>query len=417
MIILANAMNFVVENLEKIILFADFDIMRFMPRILHIGKYFPPFAGGMECFLADLMAAQTAQKNQVAALVHDHGFSSPFRSIQAESYQNHIVYRTPSYGRVLYAPISPHFPFWLNHVIRQWQPDILHFHLPNTSAFWALFLPQAKKLPWILHWHSDVISSLNTGLSIAYYGYKPFEQSLLSRAQAVIATSPPYLASSRVLQTWQAKSHVIPLGIDLSRLPESSADMLTWAKQQWQPNKMRLLAIGRLTYYKGYEVLIKAVAQLSGVQLFIVGKGEEKKLLEQLIKELNLTDKVRLLGYCEEKQLRALLISADCLCLPSLERTEAFGVVLLEAMRYAKAIIASNIVGSGVTWVVEAEKTGLLVSTGDATALAHAIQHLHDNDALRVTLGLAGQQRFFQQFDITGVASKINELYNITTKI
>lgn len=384
-------------------------------RILHIGKYFLPFAGGMEYFLADLMAAQTAQGNEVAALVHDHLLSSPFRQIQVESYQNHTLYRVPSYGRLLYAPVSPHFPFWLNRVIQDWQPDVLHFHLPNTSAFWAFLSAPAKKLPWILHWHSDVISNLNTGLSLAYHGYKPFEQRLLSRAQAVIVTSPPYLISSQALQPWQEKCHVIPLGIDVTRLPESTIDAQTWAAQQWQPNSMRLLAIGRLTYYKGHDVLIEAIAQLTEVQLIIVGQGERKAQLEQQIKSLHLTNKVKLLGYCTETQLQALLTTTHCVCLPSLERTEAFGVVLLEAMRYAKPIIASAIAGSGVAWVVE--KNGLLVPPADVTALVQAIQQLRNDDKLGMKLGETGQQRFYQQFAISAVSTKINQLYDVTTKI
>lgn len=389
-----------------------------MPRILHIGKYFPPFAGGMEYFLADLMAAQTAQGDTVAAIVHAHHLLPPFQAIRSEIYQHHTIYRVPSYGRVLYAPVSPHFPFWFNRIIKNWQPDILHFHLPNTSAFWAFLLPQARKLPWIVHWHSDVISSINKGLSLAYYGYKPFEQHLLKQAHTVIVTSPPYLASSHALQDWQAKCQVIPLGIDNARLPKANDQMKQWAEQQWQPKQMRLLTIGRLTYYKGHKILIKAMAQLSSdIQLLIIGNGEEKSKLKQLISELNLSNRVKLLGYCTESQLQALLASTDCFCLPSLERTEAFGVVLLEAMRYAKPIIASDITGSGVTWVVEAEKTGLLVPPADIHALAHAIQQLVENVTWRAELGLAGQQRFFNYFAIAPVAKQISQLYEITTKI
>ena len=69
------------------------------------------------------------------------------------------IYRAPSYGRLLYAPVSPAFPFWLARAIREFQPDLLHLHLPNTSAFGALLVPAARRLPWVIHWHADMVSS------------------------------------------------------------------------------------------------------------------------------------------------------------------------------------------------------------------------------------------------------------------
>ncbi len=373
-----------------------------MARILHIGKYFPPFAGGIENFLADLMSAQTKLGDDIAAIVHNHEPQVKFfQPIQAEN----NIYRTPSYGRILYAPISPHFPFWLNRVLKEFQPQILHLHLPNTSAFFALTLPQARRIPWVIHWHSDVISTVNKKLAVAYHIYRPFEQLLLKRSNTIIATSPPYLESSIALQTWRHKCKVIPLGIDKTRLPEPTKN--TWAEQQWQTDKIRLLSIGRLTYYKGHETLIKAVAKVDNAQIIIVGKGELQANLTKLITKLNLQHKVKLFGYCDNQQLIALLNSCDCFCLSSLERTEAFGVVLLEAMRYAKPIIVKEIVGSGVTWVVK--DAGLIVSQSDS--LIDALQKISDNEDLRKNLGEIGQKRFEQMFDIKTVAEGISKLY------
>ncbi len=382
-----------------------------MPRILHIGKFFPPFAGGIENFLADLMPAQADQGDTVAALVHDHElrFSRFFSPVQAESLGEGLIYRTPSYGRLLYAPVSPQFPFWLNRVLQEWKPEVLHLHLPNTSAFFCLWLPRARRIPWIIHWHSDVISTLNQRLSMAYHAYRPFEQGLLAHAHTLIATSPPYLASSTALQPWQDKCQVIPLGIAKGRLPEPTFQAQNWAAQQWAKQSTKLLTVGRLTYYKGHEILIRAMAQVNNAQLLIVGTGERRQRLENLISELNLAHKVKLLGYCSDAELIALLASCDCFCLPSLERTEAFGVVLLEAMRYAKPIIASAIPGSGVPWVVK--ESGRLVPPQDISALTQALQEMVDNPPLRTHLGMEGQQRFQQVFDIKQVAVKTAELY------
>ncbi|MCK5719587.1 MAG: glycosyltransferase [Thiomargarita sp.] len=381
-----------------------------MFKILHLGKFFPPFAGGIENFLADLMVAQVQQGHQVAAIVHDHipRFSHFFSPIQAESIllqqTEIIIYRVPSYGRVLYAPICPHFIFWFNQVLKQFQPQILHLHLPNTSAFFALSLPLARKIPWVIHWHSDVVAISNWKLSLAYkLFYQPFERKLLKQAQRIIATSPPYLTHSPVLQSWANKCQVIPLGIKKLRLPIESKINL------WQKNKLKILTVGRLTYYKGYEHLIKTMSSIEDAQLLIVGKGELYQSLQQLITELNLENRVKLLGFCDDEQLVSLLTSCDVFCLASIERTEAFGVVLLEAMYYGKAIIATDIPGSGVSWVVN--NSGLLVPIQNSEALIHAIQSLIEQPQQQILLGNMAKKRFEQLFNITGVANQIANLY------
>lgn len=384
-----------------------------MPRILHIGKFYPPFAGGMESFLADLIPAQIQVGDEIAALVHDHQITwkRSFSSVQAEFTQPYHLYRAPCYGRLLYAPISPQFGFWLNKIIAQFKPEVLHFHLPNTSAFFAFLSPQARCLPWVLHWHSDVVSQVDNRLSVAYKFYRPAEQALLKRAQAIITSSEPYLASSAALRPWQHKTQVIPLGLNAARLPEPTAEAQAWVNAQWQNSGVKILHIGRLTYYKGQAILLRALAQLDNAQTLIVGTGELHTQLAEMIRKLHLENRVRLLGYCTDQQLTALLASCDIFCLPSLERTEAFGMVLLEAMRYAKPIVATQVTGSGMTWVVQAGETGLLVPPLEVAPLVTALQKLRDQPELRAKFGAAGQQRFYQNFDILPIAQQLHELY------
>lgn len=384
-------------------------------RILHIGKFFSPFAGGIENFLADLMLAQSEQGHTVAALVHDHQmhYKRFFAKINPETafLPTFSLYRAPSYGRLLYAPISPHFPLWFQRILQTFQPQILHLHLPNTSALWALWLTAARRVPWVIHWHADVVSQVDQRLTWAYRGYRPFEQHLLAHAAAIIATSPPYLTSSEALSPWRAKCHVVPLGLAPARLPTPSPQGHTWAAQQWDTGMMKILSVGRLTYYKGHEILIQALAHIDGVQVVIVGDGDQRQRLEKLIKSLNLSKKVKLYGHCHETELNALLATCDCFCLPSLERTEAFGLVLLEAMRYAKPIIASRIDGSGVAWVIDDHRTGILVPPQEPLALAAALQQFSTRPDWRWHLGQAGYTRFKESFNIQPVSTKITAIY------
>jgi glycosyltransferase involved in cell wall biosynthesis len=378
-------------------------------KVLHVGKFFPPFAGGIEHFLADLLPAQWAQGEQAYALVHAHQARwHPWPPVVADA--DAPVYRAPCYGRVLYAPVSPHFPWWLGRLIKRLEPDVLHLHMPNTSALWALLVPAARRLPWVVHWHADVVASLlDKRLSPAYRLYRPFEQALLKHSRAIIATSPPYLDASDALKPWQDKAHVVPLGMDRQRLPVPDAARIDAAQARWGKARLRVLHIGRLTYYKGQAALLRAAAQCTEVKVIIVGHGELRPRLEKLHDQLDLGDKVELAGYCSDADMAALLHTCDCFCLPSLERTEAFGVVLMEAMLHGKALLTSDIPGSGVAWV--ADGGGLRVPPADIDALAAALVRLRDDVDLRARLGAAGAARFAECFEITRVATQLSAIY------
>ncbi|QQS54581.1 MAG: glycosyltransferase [Candidatus Competibacteraceae bacterium] len=388
-------------------------------RVLHIGKYYPPFAGGIEHFLADLLPALGAHDVAAAALVHDEQprrWGGQWPSILAptpsERWKERPIYRAPCFGRLLYAPVSPAFPIWLHRTIRDFRPDLLHLHLPNTSAFWALAVPAARRRPWIVHWHADVVASaIDRRLALAYRLYRPFEQRLLAASQAVVATSPPYLEASTALAPWRERCHIVPLGLDPTRIADPDPAARARAELLWGTTAFRVLAIGRLTYYKGHDVLIRAAASLENSRVLIVGTGEHRERLTALIQALGLGERVGLPGFQPESDLNALLASCDVLCLPSLERTEAFGLVLLEAMRFGKPVVVSDIPGSGAGWVVQQANHGLRAPPGDATALATALRALQHDPDRRRTLGQAGTAALRERFGIEPVAAAVVALY------
>jgi glycosyltransferase involved in cell wall biosynthesis len=381
-------------------------------RVLHIGKYYPPFAGGMENFLGDLLPALVRRGVAVGALVHRDHETHPIVECTEPK-----IYRAPSHGRLMYAPVSPEFPIWLHRAIYEFEPDVLHIHLPNTSAFWVLASPSARRLPWVLHWHSDVVPSrLDRRLIWAYRIYRMLERRLLALSHVVIATSAAYLESSIALREWRNKCHVIPLGLDPERLPDPKPADMAWANSLWGPNHVRILAAGRFTYYKGYEVLVAAARHVPGSRLLIVGAGDRLDKLRALVASLKLEQIVTLLGAQTPERLNALLATCDCLCLPSVERTEAFGLVLLEAMKFAKPIVASNIPGSGIGWVIQENQNGLLVAPSDPGALAASLRILGADANLRERLGRNGAQRLHSHFHIDLVARSLANLYETVSR-
>ncbi len=375
-------------------------------RILHIGKYFPPASGGMERFLGDLVGAQRRAGDDVRVLVHDDGSA-------ARRDDPPWLMRCPVWVRLIFAPISPRFPLWLRRSLRRHKPQVLHIHMPNPSAFWALMLPSARDIPWIVHWHADVELS-KPAVRFAYPWYRIFERALLERAECIIVTSRQYLDASEPLRNWRHKCRVVPLGVDPERLPEVAA---AEGEALWQGARLKVLAVGRLTYYKGFDTLLKAVIGEDDMELIIVGEGEERARLERIIRDSHQRPAARLLGEADDATVHRLMASCDVFCLPSIERTEAFGIVLMEAMRYGKPLLVSDLPGSGVTWVARNGQNAMLAPPGDVGAWRAALCLLAGSPAKRQLLGHLGYERYLREFAIGAIAERVAEVYEHALRV
>jgi rhamnosyl/mannosyltransferase len=372
-------------------------------KVLHIGKFFSPFPGGVENYMRDAMVSLNRQGVSNYAIVHRHELS--FRSVDdlvtVGKTPFHVI-RAGTWFHLLYAPISPRFPVLMRRLARRYSPDVVHFHLPNPSAFWALLMLAMQRIPWVIHWHADVVvSQHNPRLRWFYHLYRPFEQAMLRRAAAIVVTSQAYLDHSEPLRGHRNKCHVVPLGLDPAHLAEKS-DLEGIESDYSQDARFKVLAIGRLTYYKGFRYLIEAAGLVKkDIRIDIVGTGDQRASLQALIGRLGLGGQVMLRGHVGDSELHALLTDCDCVCLPSIERTEAFGMVLLEAMLHGKATVVSDVPGSGMGWVVEHGQTGLKVAPADAQGLAEALAWLRDHPEEVRAMGRRGRSRFDQNFAIS----------------
>ena len=371
-------------------------------RILHIGKFFPPDPGGMEVFLADLVAAQRAAGDDACALVHGtpRADDPPW------------LLRVPVAFSLLFTPVAPGFRKALKAAIRRFNPDVLHLHMPNPSVFWALTLAEAKALPWVVHWHSDVLSVQRlSALMLAYQAYRPFEQAVLEHAERVIVTSPDYLAASRALSPWGDKCTVVPLGMNLARIGGDPDDCN--AAQGWPAGAFRLLSLGRLSHYKGFETLIDAVVGLPEVHLVIAGDGELRARLVERIRHLG-AHNITLAGKVDDATKAALLRQCDAFALASCERSEAFGIAVMEAMAHARPCIVSALPGSGLPWLVRSSAAGITVEAfADPVAWRAAIAALRADPAQAKAWGESGREAIRTRFTDTHAAAAVRAAYPV----
>jgi rhamnosyl/mannosyltransferase len=394
-------------------------------QILHLGKYFAPFKGGLENYMRDLMVACARRGISSAALVHRHHWSLRSReeTIELGGFQFQVV-RAGRIAHLLFSPISPGFALQLYRMVKLKRPDCIHIHLPNPSAFWVLFFARVRRVPWVVHWHSDVITeSQSWPLKLMYLLYRPFESAVLKRAAEIVVTSPNYRDASRPLRQWKSKCTVVPLGIDIEKFnTETSLESdqrNTFIKNIPVNNlgPLRVLAAGRLTYYKGFKYLFEAAARVENVQIDLVGVGDEAQALENLARSLSLQDRVFFHGAVSDRELIQYLRQCDCLCLPSIERSEAFGMVLLEAMYCGKATISSDIPGSGMNWIVDDGVTGLKVEPGNVNALADALSRMDNERDELVHMGQRGKEKFSALFEIGQSVEELIAVYSRATSM
>lgn len=144
-----------------------------------------------------------------------------------------------------------------------------------------------------------------------------------------------------------------------------------------EPTPEYVYAAGRFSHYKGFDNLVSAAARLISkhphLRFVIAGDGETRKDILRQAHDLGISGHVLCPGRVSDKEYWALMSRCRMFCLPSTERSEAFGVVLLEAMAMGKYCISTCIPGSGTAWVNQNGQTGATIPPGDVSALVEAI--------------------------------------------
>ncbi len=364
-------------------------------RILHIGKYYPPHFGGIERVNFDLVEGLNQMDIQTDVLCFN---DKPENLIEENTYK---IYRSSTLIKLKSTPFSISMFFILKKIHRNY--DIIHLHLPNPTGAIVLQLVRFKgKI--VLHWHSDIIKQVYLKRI-----YSPLQKALLNKADRIIVTSPPYLEGSTDLKYYKSKCTIIPIGI--KNAEATDANVLNTLKKSYQ-NKRVIFSLGRLTYYKGFHYLIDAAKELPDDFLIIIGgSGELYQSLRSKILEQKLENKVILTGNIPTKEIPAYYELCDLFCMPSCERSEAFGIVQLEAMAFAKPIISTDIPYSGVSWINQHQITGLVIPPKNSKALADAIKAVISNPELAERFGKNARERYISHFTSLKMIKKTMELY------
>ena len=324
--------------------------------ILQLGKFWPVL-GGVEKVMYDLTAGLSARGVHCDMLCASAGVPPGKVKVNA----NASVTICPTIAKFSGTMLSPSM---IGEVRRRRDKyDLIHVHHPDPMAALALFL-SGYKGKVVLHWHSDIQKS-----PLLMAMYKPLQSWLIRRADKIIGTTPAYLSASPYLRKVQDKTECIPIGIAPVQPDAQGAAEI---RKTYEGKKI-VFTMGRLVPYKGYGYLIESAKYLDDSWMILIGgSGPMKDELQSAIDAGGLASKVRLLGRVPDDKVSAYYTACDIFCLSSIMKTEAFGIVQIEAMSLGRPVVATKIPGSGVSWVNEDGVSGVNVEPRDPEALANA---------------------------------------------
>ena len=367
-------------------------------RVLHIYKDYAPVVGGIENHIGLLAQAQRAQGIDARVLV---------TNTSAETIETTIhgvpVVKTGRQLNISSAPISLSFYGWLRRLEKG--IDITHAHLPYPPGeLGHLLLGSSRAL--VLSYHSDIVRQRVLGTF-----YSPFLRVLLRRANRISVASPAYIRTSPFLAPVADKCRVLPYGIDLSAF-EATPEIRQVAAELRARHapKPLLLYVGKLRHYKGLNVLIEAMQQIDA-HLLVIGSGMLEEEWRGQASALGLNERISFLGELSDADKLVALYASDLFVLPSTNRAEAFGIVLIEAMACGLPLISTEL-GTGTSFVNQHEQTGLVVPPGDPDALAAAINRLLGDDELRKRMGAAALARVHAEFSQATMTARMTSLYH-----
>jgi glycosyltransferase involved in cell wall biosynthesis len=367
-------------------------------KVLQVNKLYFPHIGGVEKVVQDISEGLPKEFFDVEVLVCQQK-----GSLEVEFINNVKITRANSLGVYLSMPISIEFPNRLYNLGKD--VDIIHFHFPFPLGDMSYLFNQwrmGKKRPKIVvTWHSDIVRQKK-----AMIFYKPFLNRFLQLADVIIVTSPNMIENSRYLRKFRDKCIIVPLGIDLKTLKTTVNQKVPRIKLKYEKT---VLFVGRLCYYKGINFLIEAMENVQA-NLVIIGEGELRNELETICKGKQLVDKVHFIGRCDQTELNSWYELCDLFVLPSIEPSEAFGLVQAEAMSVGKPVINTNL-PTGVPFVSVHGETGLTVQPRNVIELENAINRVLLNPLEASLYGENAVKRVQELFTKSAMLSKITKIY------
>lgn len=367
-------------------------------RILHISKYYYPYIGGVENTCKYLV--ENMPENQFAVVCFNEQKDDRIDLVDGVK-----VYRVGAKLTIARQALSLSYFSVLRRAIKEFRPDVIHFHWANPYPAFVLLTMIPKDVKLVIHWHMDIIKQKKI-----YPLIKPVETMLLKRADRICVTSPQYRDGSIPLRPFRDKVRIVQSAIDESKLTirEGDKEKIENLKAKYG-NKKLVFFIGRHIQYKGLPCLLEAEKYVkSDCEFLIAGKGPMTDELRENFK----SPRIHFLGKISDDEARIYNYAASVFAFPSITKNEAFGLSLCEAMYCHTPAVTYTIPGSGVNWVNLNGITGIEVPNRDVKAFASAIDELLCNSALNKKYSDTAHRRIISKFTLPREIDALRSVYN-----
>lgn len=367
-------------------------------KVLQVNKLYYPVIGGIEKVVQQVAEGLNDQTDMKVLVCQNKG-----RTV-TENINGVWVRRASSAGVLASMPISLSFIWQLRKLSKD--RDVLQFHMPFPLGDLACLLSgyKGKVVVW---WHSDIVRQKKM-MKI----YRPLMEAFLKRADVIIVATKGNIEGSAYLKPYRKKCVVIPFGVQ-NHLYEESTKWLKMNSDDADKSpdqETNFLFVGRLVYYKGCKVLLEAFRKVEHAKLTLVGSGSMEEELKNLAKHYGMENRVTFLGNIGEEKLIEQYKKCDVLVLPSIVRSEAFGLVQIEAMAYGKPVINTHL-PSGVPYVSIHKETGLTVEPGNVKELEEAMNWMTEHKEERIEMGKRARMRVEQEYTVEKMLEKVAEVY------
>ena len=371
-----------------------------MKKLMIVAPYFYPKIGGLENYAYNIgIGLKRKYKWDVVVITSNH----LKKKYKEEKINGLKIYRLPYLFKISNTPINPLWYFQIKKIIEKEKPDVINAHTP--VPFISDITSAVKgKIPFILTYHSGSMKKgkLSADIVINFYE-KCLLPMLISRSNRIICSSD--FVKNNMFKKYSKKTLTIAPGIDIKKY-----------KPNFKLNPSnKLLYIGKIdksSEWKGIKYLLEAIKivknSIPSIQLTLVGEGNQIKYFKDYSRKIGIEKNVLFVGEKKGQDKIKIIQSSNTLILPSISNAESFGIVLIEALACQKSVIGSRI--GGIPYIIEHNKTGLLVSPKNEYKLSKAILSIIKNTKLHNKLSQAGREKVISKFDLDQLIDKTGEI-------